>query len=174
MEKMLFALKASVVEAHKYNTQEKALEYIVNQAMFKPINMSAEEGALAKRNFTEGVLNKDLSHCNTMKQKLYFMGLMTNKLLQTKFEWRKTDDRDSYINKRIDLTGTLLNNLFRNYFNKLVKDMQSKRFVKSIMVHGNLPTIIKISLTKQIFIKLLSLLLLKMILNAHCNRRFWC
>ena len=25
--------------------------------------------------------------------------------------------------KRIDLTGTLLNNLYRNYFNKLVKDM---------------------------------------------------
>ena len=127
MEKMLFALKASVVEAHKYNTQEKALEYIVNQVMFKPINMTAEEGSLAKRNFTEGVLNKDLyPHCNTMKQKLYFMGLMTNKLLQTKFEWRKTDDRDSYINKRIDLTGTLLNNLFRNYFNKLVKDMQKQ------------------------------------------------
>ena len=127
IKKMLFALKASIVEAHKYNTQEKALEYIINQAMFKPINMGVEEGALAKRNFTEGVLNKDLyPHCKTMKQKLYFMGLMANKLLQTKFEWRKTDDRDSYINKRIDLTGTLLNNLFRNYFNKLVKDMQKQ------------------------------------------------
>ena len=47
---------------------------------------------------------------------------MTNKLLRTSFGWRKQDDRDSYINKRIDLTGTLLNNLFRNYFNKLVKE----------------------------------------------------
>ena len=41
------------------------------------------------------------------------------------------DDRDSYVNKRIDLTGTLLNNLFRNYFNKLVKDMQ-KQIVREI------------------------------------------
>ena len=54
------------------------------------------------------------------------MGYMINKLLQTSFGWRNTDDRDSYKNKRIDLTGTLLNNLFRNYFNKLVKDMQKQ------------------------------------------------
>jgi DNA-directed RNA polymerase beta subunit len=41
------------------------------------------------------------------------------------------DDRDSYINKRVDLTGTSLNNLFRNYFNKLVKDME-KQIIKEI------------------------------------------
>jgi DNA-directed RNA polymerase II subunit RPB2 len=56
---------------------------------------------------------------------------MANKLLQASFEWIKGDDRDSYINKRIDLTGTSLNNLFRNYFNKLVKDME-KQVVKEI------------------------------------------
>ena len=33
--------------------------------------------------------------------------------------------------KRIDLTGVLLNNLYRNYFNKLVKDMQ-KQIVREI------------------------------------------
>jgi DNA-directed RNA polymerase II subunit RPB2 len=41
------------------------------------------------------------------------------------------DDRDSYLNKRIELTGTLLNNLFRNYFNKLVKEMQ-KQVIREI------------------------------------------
>jgi len=51
---------------------------------------------------------------------------MAKKLLQTSLGWIKTDDRDSYVNKRIDLTGTLLNNLFRNYFNKLVKEMQKQ------------------------------------------------
>ena len=70
-------------------------------------------------------------HCPTEKQKIYFLGYMTNKLLSTSFGWRKIDDRDSYLNKRIDLTGTLLNNLFRNYFNKLVKDM-SKQIVREI------------------------------------------
>tara|TARA_A100001015_G_scaffold275338_1_gene332548 strand:- start:379 stop:1653 length:1275 start_codon:yes stop_codon:yes gene_type:complete len=56
---------------------------------------------------------------------------MANKLLQTSLGWIPTCDRDSYINKRIELTGTLLNNLFRNYFNKLVKEMQ-KQIVREI------------------------------------------
>lgn len=127
MKKMLFALKASIVDAQKYNTQENALQYIVNQAMFTPINMTQEEGNKKKREFTENVLTNDLfPHCKTQVQKLYFMGLMANKLLQTSFGWRKKDDRDSYKNKRIDLCGVLLNNLFRNYFNKLVKDLQKQ------------------------------------------------
>ena len=56
---------------------------------------------------------------------------MAHKLLCAFFEINKQDDRDSYLNKRVDLTGPLLNNLFRNYFNKLVKDM-SKQVVREI------------------------------------------
>jgi DNA-directed RNA polymerase II subunit RPB2 len=56
---------------------------------------------------------------------------MTNKLLKAYFGIANQDDRDSYVNKRIDLCGILLNNLFRNYFNKLVKDMQ-KQIVREI------------------------------------------
>ena len=85
-----------------------------------------------KKEFAEDVLNNDLfPHCVTKVQKIYFLGLMTNKLLQTSFGWRPIDDRDSYRNKRIDLAGALLNNLYRNYFNKLVKDMQ-KQVIKEI------------------------------------------
>ena len=100
--------------------------------MYTPINMTLEEGIKKKKEFTENVLKNDLfPHCKTSIQKKYFMGYMINKLLQTSFGWRKTDDRDSYKNKRLDLTGTLLNNLFRNYFNKLVKDMQ-KQIIREI------------------------------------------
>jgi DNA-directed RNA polymerase II subunit RPB2 len=56
---------------------------------------------------------------------------MTNRILQASFEMVPQDDRDSYINKRVDLTGSLLNNLFRNYFNKLVKDME-KQVIREI------------------------------------------
>ena len=56
---------------------------------------------------------------------------MANKLLMAYFELIKQDDRDSYLNKRIDGTGTLLNNLYRNYFNKLVKDME-KQVIREI------------------------------------------
>jgi len=127
MKKMLFGLKASVVDANKYITQEECIAYITNFAMFTPINMDKEKGARKKREFTTNVLNNDLfPHCKTEKQKIKFLGYMTNQLLQTSFGWLNPCDRDSYLNKRIDLTGTLLNNLFRNYFNKLVKDMQKQ------------------------------------------------
>ena len=56
---------------------------------------------------------------------------MAKKLLETSLGWLPPDDRDSYLNKRIELTGTLLNNLFRNYFNKLIKEMQ-KQVVREI------------------------------------------
>jgi DNA-directed RNA polymerase II subunit RPB2 len=127
MKRMLFGLKASIVDANKYITKEKCVEYITNFAMFTPINMDKEKGAIKKREFTVNVLQNDLfPHCKTDKQKVKFLGYMTNQLLQTSFGWFKPCDRDSYLNKRIDLTGTLLNNLFRNYFNKLVKDMQKQ------------------------------------------------
>ena len=132
IKKMLYGLKASIVEAGKYLTQKECLDYIVSFAMYTPLNMDKETGIRKKTEFTENVLDKDLfPHCKTNKQKIYYLGYMTNKLLRTSFGWRKQDDRDSYINKRIDLTGTLLNNLFRNYFNKLVKDMQ-KQIVREI------------------------------------------
>ena len=132
MKKMLFGLKASIVQASKYITKEDALDYIVNLAMYTPINMEKEAGERKKKEFTKSVLENDLfPHCKTETQKKYFLGFMANKLLSTSFGWITPSDRDSYINKRIDLAGTLLNNLFRNYFNKLVKDMQ-KQIVREI------------------------------------------
>ena len=59
------------------------------------------------------------------------LGYMTNMLLQTSFGWLQESDRDSYMNKRVDLTGPLLNNLLRNYINKLVKDMK-KQIIREI------------------------------------------
>ena len=129
---MLDNLKASVIEANKYLTYEDAIKYITSYVSYTPLNMDKDTGAKKKSQFALEVLQNDLfPHCQTLKQKIYFLGYMTNKLLQANFEWIKGDDRDSYINKRIDLTGTSLNNLFRNYFNKLVKDME-KQILKEI------------------------------------------
>ena len=129
---MLENLQASIIEANKYMTYEDSVKYITSYVSYTPLNMDKETGAIKKHQFTLDVLQNDLfPHCQTSKQKIYFLGYMANKLLQASFEWIKCDDRDSYINKRIDLTGTSLNNLFRNYFNKLVKDME-KQVVKEI------------------------------------------
>ena len=46
------------------------------------------------------ILNNDLfPHCQNQVQKIYFLGYMTNRILQASFEMVPQDDRDSYINK---------------------------------------------------------------------------
>lgn len=131
-KKLLDALHASIIDANKCLTQQDAIKYITTYAMYTPINMDKETGARKKMEFTMDILNNDLfPHCHTMTEKKYFLGHMTNRLLLVNFDIIKGDDRDSYLNKRIDLTGTLLNNLFRNYFNKLVKDME-KQVIREI------------------------------------------
>ena len=75
--------------------------------------------------------NDVFPHCHNKIQKIYYLGYMILRLLKCYLKLTPVDDRDSYVNKRVDLTGTLLNNLFRNYLNKLVKDMQ-KYIVREI------------------------------------------
>jgi DNA-directed RNA polymerase II subunit RPB2 len=129
---LLLCIQASIIDANKYMTNEDALRHITASVAYTPINLDKETGMRKKREFAMEVLNNDLfPHCQTLEQKLYLLGYMAKKLLQTSLGWLPPDDRDSYINKRIELTGTLLNNLFRNYFNKLVKEMQ-KQIVREI------------------------------------------
>jgi len=124
---LIEALQASIIEANGHLTQESCIKYITSFAMYTPINVDKETGARKKHDFTMDILNNDLfPHCQNASQKIYFLGYMTKQLLNASFELRKADDRDSYVNKRVDLTGSLLNNLFRNYFNKLVKDMEKQ------------------------------------------------
>ena len=125
-------LKASIVEANNCTTQEEAMKIITSNVIYTPLNMDKEMGQKKKAAFALDVINNDLfPHCHNKIQQTYFLGYMTLRLLKCYNNYIPCDDRDSYVNKRIDLTGILLNNLFRNYFNKLVKDMQ-KQVVREI------------------------------------------
>jgi DNA-directed RNA polymerase beta subunit len=131
-QSLLDSLQASIIDANKYLSQEDAIRHITSLVAYTPLNMDKETGIRKKREFTLDVLNNDLfPHCKTVEQKIYLIGYMCKKLLLTSMRLLPPDDRDSYLNKRIELTGTLVNNLFRNYFNKLVKEMQ-KQIVREI------------------------------------------
>lgn len=131
-EKTMYSLRGSIVDANMYTTQEEALAEFTSKVQYTPINMTPEEGSKKKLEFAKEILKNDLfPHCKTQTQKLYFLGYMVNKIILTSIGIYKCDDRDNYMNKRIDLVGVLLNNLFRNYFNKLVKDTQ-KQIIKEI------------------------------------------
>jgi DNA-directed RNA polymerase beta subunit len=101
-------------------TRDDALEYIGQYTL----HILKDE---KKKEYVKQVVeNEILPHMgifSTTKEKLYFLGSMVNKLLSTTIEKRKEDDRDNYSNKRIESSGILCSELFRNLF---------KRFIKSI------------------------------------------
>ena len=130
---ILSNLQASVIDANQCMTQESAFNYIMAQSMYTSTpNIDKEQGMINKRKFTNDILTQDLfPHCQSQVQRIYFLGLMAHKLLCVKFELIQPDDRDSYKIKRVDLVGVSLNNLFRNYINKVIKDME-KQFIREI------------------------------------------
>ena len=130
--KITHFIKASLIDSNKYLDYETCIDYIVCHSIYTPINMTKEEGARKKKNFTIKTLENDLfPHCKNKTQKIFFLGHIINKLIKLFYGLIGQSERDSYINKRIDLVGTLLNNLFRNYLNKLIKDM-SKQIIREI------------------------------------------
>lgn len=129
---ILASLQASIIDANTVLTHEDAMRQLTSNVMYTPMNMDKETGAKKKRDFATDILSSDLfPHCKTATQKIYFLGYMALRLIKCSLGILKQDDRDSYMNKRIDLTGALLNNLFRNYFNKVVKDM-TKQVIREI------------------------------------------
>ena len=127
-------LKASIIESNEYITKESAIQYVKDSVQYIPINVDEETGEKQKLRFALEVLKNDLfPHCETIEQKLYYIGYCVNNLIQTFLGWKPTSDRDAYTNKRLETTGKLLVNLFRNYFNKFTKDIikQTQREINS-------------------------------------------
>ena len=70
---MLHFLKGSVVDANQHLTKKDSFKYILDYAMYTPINMDKETGEKKKKEFTQNVLNNDLfPHCKTREQKIMF------------------------------------------------------------------------------------------------------
>ena len=56
--------------------------------------------------------------------KAYYLGYVVNKLLEVKLGLRDQTDRDSFIYKRVDLSGFLLASLFRENYRQLQRDVK--------------------------------------------------
>ena len=97
------------------STRENALKYIGLHTIH-PIKDN-ERIDYAKQ-VVEGELFPHMGITFTVRGKAYLLGHMIHKLLATKFGMRKPDDRDNYINKRIDSTGILFYDLFKQLFKK--------------------------------------------------------
>jgi DNA-directed RNA polymerase II subunit RPB2 len=82
-----------------------------------------------KKEHLESLLrNAFLPHINTshhsdiLKTKAYYLGYMINRLLNCYLGRTDVDDRDSFVNKRIDMPGDLIFDLFKQHYKKMLND----------------------------------------------------
>ena len=126
-------LKPSIIEASDINTQEEALQYINNYLTIKSIN-------------TLDILNRSvLPHVgNEPKNKAFFLGYMIKSLLDSILGKTSFSDRDHYANKRVELPGTLLSQIFRRLYNKMLKDLKASIYKEiSTSCEANITKLIK-------------------------------
>ena len=110
----------SLKENRDISDQVESIKYIS-----KKINSNNKFNASIKINYCKNILEKEyLPHLDSNLEKLYFTGLMINKLLKCYLDVEPPSDRDSYLNKRIETCGVLLGNLTIQGINKVVKDMK--------------------------------------------------
>jgi len=120
--KLIDMLKGSIVEASSFQSKETALEYISKN--IPTVRQGTYQALESKLKFTENKLMTMLfPHLgDTPVKKAFFLGYMVNKLLKTYFGILPYDDRDSFLNKKVETSGELMAQLFRSNFSKFVKD----------------------------------------------------
>jgi DNA-directed RNA polymerase II subunit RPB2 len=107
----------SVHDANKFFNQQTALEFIAE---------------LTKRGTVSGVLeilaDYFLPHIGEMNflDKAYFVGYMVFRLLKVYTKEEKPTDRDNFRFKRVELSGSLIYDLFREYYLIQKKDITRK------------------------------------------------
>jgi len=97
----------SIHDANKIFNQQTALEYIAVFTKYGTITYVYDI-----------LMNYFLPHIgdDNFLDKAYFVGYMVNKLLRVSKNAEKPTDRDNFRFKRIDLDGSLLYDLFREYY----------------------------------------------------------
>jgi DNA-directed RNA polymerase beta subunit len=135
-----------IVDHDKYvrqKTIENAYKYI-GQFTIHTIKDS-EKGPYAK----QVVLNELFPHLGvsaSAKEKALFCGLLINKLLTTHMGLRSPDDRDDYINKRVEPAGVLcyelLKQLFKKFIQAIVNTIEKKKQIPDALgIISRLPVI---------------------------------
>uniref|UniRef100_A0A6C0EDK7 DNA-directed RNA polymerase n=1 Tax=viral metagenome TaxID=1070528 RepID=A0A6C0EDK7_9ZZZZ len=105
-------------------TKEEALDFLINKmrVVKKYTETDKDIKSHQKKMHLEELFKRSLlphMKCSLI-EKAYYLGYMINHLLNVHLGRAKVDDRDSYVNKRIDLPGDLLFELFKQYFKKVL------------------------------------------------------
>ena len=114
----------SIQEAGEVQTQEQAFAWMsghVNSWSSRTVRQMKMDDILNTELFPHIGLDKSFYYA-----KACYLAHMVRKVLWVSSNRIPNDDRDGYPNKRVDLPGFLLANLFRTYFTtKMIKDIRS-------------------------------------------------
>eukprot|EP01029_Cantina_marsupialis_P012875 TRINITY_DN284_c0_g2_i1.p1 TRINITY_DN284_c0_g2~~TRINITY_DN284_c0_g2_i1.p1 ORF type:complete len:1190 (-),score=385.43 TRINITY_DN284_c0_g2_i1:234-3803(-) len=152
---LMEAFRPSLEAAQVIEGQETALDFIARRAdqmhdKDKPQRVKYARDVL-KKEVLPHITSKEYGHVyeegfNEMpdpnadnEEKVYYLGYMVNKLLQTSLGRIEPDDRDHFANKRLDLAGPMMAKLFRKLFNEIRKSMEVG--LKKAVTSNELPNI---------------------------------
>jgi DNA-directed RNA polymerase II subunit RPB2 len=107
----------SVHDANRFFTQELALKFIATFTKGKTIPHTLE--------ILTDLLLPNIGEMN-FKDKAFFVGYMVNEMLKVHMKIKKPTDRDSFRYKRVELPGTLLSGLFKEYYTLQLKNIFKK------------------------------------------------
>lgn len=98
----------SVLAGSNYGTVEESLEYMANFVEYKSVEN------------VKKILSNDVfpNIGQSLRDKAVFLAHIVMKLVNTCLGVARETDRDSYIYKRVDISGFLLGNIFRDYYNQ--------------------------------------------------------
>jgi len=148
-------LENSINSEIKLENGEIIIVKTKNDAIMYLINKFKSTKKYSDTNYNDRIMQKKIALLNLLKndflphignddysliKKGYYLCLMINKILSCYLERIEADDRDSYINKRIELPGMLLEPLFRQNLKKVINEC-SKRFKKKYNSE-NVPNVI--------------------------------
>lgn len=110
----------------KIQTKEDAITYLIGKmrVIKKYSETDKNVKQQQKRLYLQSLLETGfLPHVegSTFSKGVY-VGYMINRLLRCYLGRIPKDDRDSYVNKRIDLPGTLIEELFRQFYRKMLNE----------------------------------------------------
>uniref|UniRef100_A0A6C0IDZ4 DNA-directed RNA polymerase n=1 Tax=viral metagenome TaxID=1070528 RepID=A0A6C0IDZ4_9ZZZZ len=114
-------IRSTLRDAEMFESVDKALAYI---AQFAVHNVSKERKLFYAHQILHNELLPHLGITSSRLQKGYFLGHMLSKLVLTFTGKRTMDDRDHINNKRVEVSGHLLSELFRTLFKRFVRAME--------------------------------------------------
>jgi DNA-directed RNA polymerase II subunit RPB2 len=121
-QRIINELMACCEDACDIKTQEQAENALIKIMIGVNKNNDHETN---KKQLHNNLLNDFLPHVGkSYRRKALYVGYIIRKMIRIYLGYDTYDNRDSYINKRVDTPGVLMSNLFRQCYGKMTKELK--------------------------------------------------